>query len=70
MASYRIEIVQDATTRLYRAELYFPSTSNVATAATLPIYQTREEAEQRIQQMLAPLLAQPDRRDLDPEVSP
>jgi hypothetical protein len=65
MANYRIEIVRDEATKLYRADLYYPSTEATPIASTSALYQSPEEAEERIRQLLDGL----SKRDLDPEIS-
>ena len=60
MASYRIEFQQDPGSGLFRAELYFPASDAQPVAATLPIYQTREEAREHIQAMFRMLSSQPE----------
>lgn len=46
MANFRVETVFDPNTKLYFAELYYPSDAKRPLAATQPVYPSHEEAIQ------------------------
>lgn len=52
MAHFKVEMVVDPGSRLFFAELYYPSHATTPITRTRPIYRARDQAEEGVLKMM------------------